>query len=447
MSDTAPVISDPYLICRGDSLQAIAKRCGRSVADLKRFNKITNANNIQAGATLYLSERTAFGISVLFLDVLRHPIEKLPFKIEFDGKTITGVTDKMGQVLRQVTKSADSTVIIWVRNADGVWQQLHQTLSGVGDKLITLVSQALVIKAKTEPHPYDAPLDQDVPLSTKPDAPMQAPPPKPADGAPAKNNPHVKERPSKGKHGQPTIELSVDLPSGLMQLFQHYTGAKITDEEWKNAAKDLACEAEVLKAIAEVETKGAAFWKLNDGEYSGIVPAILYERHKFSKYTQHQYDTSHPDLSWKYGYIASKMRGHATLGQANNHMPDGKVKAMDQYGPLANSYLRLINAYRLDPDAALRSCSWGKFQIMGDEHQSSCGVSLRIFIKDMCASEVTQLHQLQNFIRHKAGGKLHAAVKAKDWPSIALYYNGKNYRDNNYDNKLKAAYDKFKNQA
>lgn len=35
--------------------------------------------------------------------------------------------------------------------------------------------------------------------------------------------------------------------------------------------------------------------------------------------------------------------------------------------------VRLIQAFRLDPQAVLKACSWGKFQIMGDSY-SLCAV-------------------------------------------------------------------------
>ena len=44
---------------------------------------------------------------------------------------------------------------------------------------------------------------------------------------------------------------------------------------------------------------------------------------------------------------------------------DNLVDLDDVYHSSASSYLRLMNAYRLDKQAALQSASWGKFQIMG----------------------------------------------------------------------------------
>ena len=44
-------LPDPYRVKSGDTLTAIAKRSGRSMADLMRFNKITNPNKLTRAIT------------------------------------------------------------------------------------------------------------------------------------------------------------------------------------------------------------------------------------------------------------------------------------------------------------------------------------------------------------------------------------------------------------
>lgn len=472
MSNPANMLSDPYRVRTGDTLTGIAKRSGRTLAELKRFNNLADANRLKVGQTLYLSEATAFGISVLFLDSLRHPIANLPYRLHFDGRTLQGLTDETGAILNKVTQSARSQVEVWVKNADNQWQQIANTASGYGHKLITAVSAFFVVKGQTEKLPTGAPPKpaSEPQAKSEKTKPVQAPPPKPAQGSPSANNPAVKTRPKKGPQGQSVIEIGIDLPQGLMALFQQYTGEKITEGDWRDSAEQLKCEVEVLKAIAEVESKGAAFWKLNAHDKAGIVPAILFERHYFHRLTcangprmntkDRQYhgigvagcksphDAFH-DLCYPVAFVARKDKtGQATLGKADAKMPSGHVEVADQYGDGAKSYLRLLNAYRLNPDAALKSCSWGMFQIMGDEHLGSCGVTdVRDFVKTMCSGEKGQLKMLQQFVQHKAGGKLLTAVRAKDWAKIAYYYNGPGYQQNRYDEKMENAYKKLKNLA
>lgn len=413
-------IQDPYLVRSGDTLGVIAKRCGKSVAELCGLNKLSNPNRLEVGQTLYLSKETAFGVSVLFLDALRHPIENLRYKIRFDGQTMVGQTSANGSATRVTTSDAKSRVEVLVQDLQGQWVNVCQATSDYGHKLITLVSSALVFNGVTQEHPKNAPAK---PVSDG--KPHGTTAPATASGSATKNNPHVKTNKGKGKQGQAIIQVGVDIPEGLQRLFELYKDDSISAEQWKKTAGSLECEVAVLKAIAEVETKGAAFWRLNaiDGKQ---VPSILFERHWFRRLTKGAYDKTHPDISGP-AYTSSKAAADA-----------------DRYGSYSTSYLRLINAYRLDPEAALASCSWGKFQIMGGEFKNCEEDSAEALVMKMCKGESEQIKLLSAFIRHKSGGKLWAAVKSKNWGQIALYYNGGGYKKNAYDTKMEKAYEKYK---
>lgn len=446
-------INDPYLVRPGDTLVTIAKRSGKSIQDLMRWNGIKNSNLIHAGQSLYLSEQSAFGVSVLFLDVLRSPIENLHYKITFDGQSKLGKTGSNGLVSRFVTHNAISQFEVWIQDLQGRWLNVCRQASGYGHKLITLVSSAVVIKGETDKHPPSAPVrPESEGKQAKLPADKQPPLPLAASGSPSKNNPAVKIQTKKGKQGQSIIQVSVDIPQGLLDLFGNYKGGAITEEEWEKTAGDIECEPEVLKAIAEVESGGRnAFWRLNTADGENI-PAILYERHYFSKATNKCYDKDHPDISWPTAY-----RKKDQLGKADAKMSDGKVDADDIYSDYTSAYLRLINAYRLDPVAALKSCSWGKFQIMG-ENFALCGMSeVKEFVETMCTSDAAQIALLAGFIRkkprtwkdakNKALGKeisLLDAVKTRNWAAIAFNYNGPGYKTYSYDSKLECAYEKHK---
>ena len=455
---TLTKITDPYYVRKGDTLGDIAKRTGKPVRDLMRWNGIKNPNQINIGQSLNLSEETAFGVSFLFLDALRNPIENLRYKIQYDGQIKTGSTPANGFLPKIVTRDARSLVEIWIQDLQGRWLNVCKQGSDLGHKLITLVSSSVIIKGETEKHPQNAPARPEA--STPPKVPTvntgkQPPPPIAASGTPSKNNPAVKTKTTKGKQGQSIVQISVDIPQGLTDLFDNYVGGEITEQQWKDTAERIGCEPEVLRAIAEVESGGrVAFWRLNKADGTNI-PAILYERHFFSKATQNKYDKDHPDISWPTGY-----RKKDQLGKSDAKMSDGKVDAGDIYSDYASAYLRLINAYRLDPNAALKSCSWGKFQIMGDNHVLCGYKNLKDFVTEMCTSEAAQIGLLAEFIRNKprawkdpknkALGKevsLWDAVKTKEWAAIAFNYNGPGYKTYSYDTKLKNAYEKHKKNS
>lgn len=455
MSDTI-TITDPYRVQHGDSLGAIAQRCGRTITELTNFNKIANPNQLKVGQVIYLSKETAFGVSVLFLDTLRYPIKNLAYRLQFDDQTIQGITDQMGAVMDKITtRNAQSQVEVWIRNADNQWQKITATVSGYGHKLITLVSGFVVFKDQTEPLPDGTPpkpitLPTAPPKSNGPQAPM---PPRPT-GDPSKNNPDLKHKKHTGPQGQSVVTVGVDLPQDLLNYFAHYDGNTISEKDWKDTAVILQCEIEVLKAIAKVESGGAsAFWRLNRGDGAHI-PALRFERHYFSRLTKRQYDKTYPDISWRYPSI----RSDKALGNTNKHMSDGKIEVYDLYPNYSGAYLRLINAFRLDSNGALKSCSWGKFQIMGENYKLCGADSVEEFVTGMCTSEAKQVGYLAGFIQHKPcawkdrhdhtlgkEASLWDAVKAKNWKAIAFNYNGENY--GNYDKLLEHAYDSYKKES
>jgi hypothetical protein len=205
-----------------------------------------------------------------------------------------------------------------------------------------------------------------------------------------------------------------------------YTGEKITEEDYVNAAKSIGCEVAVIKAVAEVETKAESFDKRNR-------PTILYERHQFSKRTKpkRKYDKDNPDIS---------SRKHYKKASKDNKMlvAAGSLHDYDLYG---NSYSKLAKAYSLDKNAALKACSWGKFQIMGFNHIAAGYKTIFSFVEDMCRSEKEHLKAFVNFVM--ANEVLRKAAIKKDWATFAENYNGEGYSENNYDNKMKKAYKRY----
>ncbi|NMM10649.1 MAG: DUF3380 domain-containing protein [Polaromonas sp.] len=455
MSNTDTSLSDPYRVKHGDTLSAIAELSGHSVAELRRFNHLENPNQLAVGQTLFLSDASAFGVSVLFLDALRQPIVNLPYQLRFDGKVVKQTTGSAGLAPRQLTHNAQSVFEVWIQNAEQEWQRLTSTVSGCGHKMITLVSGSIVIKGQTQAHPHGAPIalvgvGNRPPLATNSSA-FQPPLPKPAAGAASKNNKAVKTRKAKAPQGQSVIQIGVEIPRALLKYFANYKGGDITEADWNLAANGIDCDAAVLKAIAKVESgKRSSFWRLNKIDGAQI-PAIMFERHYFSQLTGRKFDAQHPDISWPTGY-----QQQGKLGSDNKEMHDRKVVVSDIYSDFASSYLRLINAYQLDADAALKSCSWGKFQIMGANYATCGAADLNRFVATMCASELGQIKLLAGFIQRKprpwkdrrnhALGKevsLWDAVKTKNWQAIAFNYNGPGYKKYHYDTQIQHAYEQY----
>ena len=168
------------------------------------------------------------------------------------------------------------------------------------------------------------------------------------------------------------------------------------------AAKDIGCDEAAVRAVIDVESRG--------GFLPDKRPKILFERHHFHRHTGGRFSAAHADIS------ASKGGGY--LGKAAE-------------------YERLGRAIKLDREAALKSASWGAFQILGSNHAAAGFPDVESFCRAMCRSEDDQLRAFVGFV--KANG-LDDELCRRDWAGFARGYNGPNFRQFDYDRKLAAAY-------
>lgn len=162
-----------------------------------------------------------------------------------------------------------------------------------------------------------------------------------------------------------------------------------------------------LWAVLNVETRGCGF--LPDRR-----PLILFERHIFSRETNHVYDSSYGDISHP------RAGGYGAGGAAQ--------------------YTRLLQAIALDRRAALRSASWGIGQLMGFNAEIAGYADVETMVSAMTASENEQLIGMAGEIGHN---ELDHVLRAHDWAAFARGYNGPEYARNSYDTRLAAAYQKF----
>lgn len=181
---------------------------------------------------------------------------------------------------------------------------------------------------------------------------------------------------------------------------------KVTNRDYCKSAEKIKCEVAAIKAVSYVESKGQAY-------YADGFPVILFERHIFRKYTNGIYNQSHPELSGPQG----------NYGPAGQHQRD-KFNA----------------AFKLNPTAAMKACSWGKYQLMGFNYDA-CGFgSVGEFVDAMKESEGRQLEAFTNFVIHN---RLDKYLRTHNWAAFAKGYNGTGYKQNQYDTKMASAYAKF----
>ena len=172
------------------------------------------------------------------------------------------------------------------------------------------------------------------------------------------------------------------------------------------ACDALSVHAAELWAVLTVETRGCGF--LADRR-----PLILFERHYFSRLTRRKFDAQAPDIS---------------------------QKQWGGYSGGSHEYDRLARALKLDRAAALRSASWGLGQVMGENFKAAGFPDVEPMVAAFVESENAQLGGMAHFIA-AIGADRH--LRAHNWPAFAAAYNGPAYAQNSYDERLRAAHQKF----
>lgn len=192
-------------------------------------------------------------------------------------------------------------------------------------------------------------------------------------------------------------------------------------------AEVLGCEANVIKAVAIVEAaRYGAF--LDTGE-----PLILFERHWFDRLTKGKYRGMKVDSS----RIPNSAR------TISSPIAGG-------YGTVGIQHEKLSYCVSLDRTAALKSCSWGLFQIMGFNHARAgfpdmsievvgkgSDSGLQRFVNAMYRSVGDHLAAFVNFIL--ADKRLVKALRDKDFKTFKRIYNGP--KENGYEKKMQNAYE------
>lgn len=204
----------------------------------------------------------------------------------------------------------------------------------------------------------------------------------------------------------------------------------LTAQDFREAAEALGCSVAQIRAVDEVESGGGWFIDVRasildiDGPGGFLdgphLPKILFEAHIFDRETKGRFRASHPNLS-----SAKWNRALYVGGQGE--------------------YERLHRAMQLDRTAALRSASWGRYQIMGFNHALAGFPTVEAFVEAMKRSERDHLLAFVAFI--KASGLTEALRQITAWHASAVPfargYNGPGYAANEYHIKIARAFAKW----
>jgi hypothetical protein len=180
-------------------------------------------------------------------------------------------------------------------------------------------------------------------------------------------------------------------------------GNKLTDNQIAELAEKNGYAYAALRAIIEVESGGIGF-SLVTGKIIIQFEPLWFKR-------EHQ--------DWK----------NITAGHTweNNGVSDQ-----------AHEWQAFNDAYGIDQDAAMKATSIGMMQVMGFHYKELGFETVGDMWQYAKQSEANQVDIAIRFIQSIPN--LDKALKNKDWPTVAFYYNGSGYKKFNYAHRLIAAF-------
>lgn len=110
----------------------------------------------------------------------------------------------------------------------------------------------------------------------------------------------------------------------------------------------------------------------------------------------------------------------------------------------SDSYPRLIEAMKIDQTAALKACSWGAGQILGENHVAAGYATPQAMVGSFMDDEENHYEAMVAFILDK---RLDDDLRRGDWRGFARGYNGSRYAENGYHTKLAVAYARWSGVA
>lgn len=210
----------------------------------------------------------------------------------------------------------------------------------------------------------------------------------------------------------PTVTLDGLSWRGMEALITNRRAPALTDADFERAADELGhgVTPNHMRASRKVEAPRGPFDDLGR-------PSILYERHVFSRNTtpKGKFNARHPDLS--------HVRGYGAGG----------------YGKFSEQYEKLARAYALDPEAAFEACSWGAFQVLGENAVSLGYASARAMAVELATGEPAHLDSYVRFIKANGLADELGQCRAGDPKSCIPFvevYNGTGFRTFGYHIKF-----------
>jgi hypothetical protein len=190
----------------------------------------------------------------------------------------------------------------------------------------------------------------------------------------------------------------------LLAAFANVNAPSVGADELAGLAQRLGCSTKQLAAVAMVESSGGGFDR--EGR-----PKILFERHKFHKYTGGRWSVSSFSNPRSGGYKES------SWDKLSRAIATGAV------------------------DAAFMACSWGKFQVLGEYWDDFGFASPFAFAHSTVVSEANHYALLVHYVEmcHLQDEMRALSTDPNACRAFAKGYNGGGYAKLGYHTKLAKA--------
>jgi hypothetical protein len=195
-----------------------------------------------------------------------------------------------------------------------------------------------------------------------------------------------------------------------MAVTVKYKGAakRIEDIDLPRIGALIGCGEDELHAIMEVEAAGSGF------DRQGRVK-MLFEPHVFYR--------------------------NLTGAKQNRAVLEGLAYAGWKQGAYPpDSYPKFLRACLIDETAAVKACSWGLGQILGENYKAAGFDTPQAMVEAFADDEDKHLEAMVRFIK---ANKLDDDLRRHDWAGFARGYNGAQYAKHGYHTRLAAAYAKW----
>lgn len=199
-----------------------------------------------------------------------------------------------------------------------------------------------------------------------------------------------------------------------------FAGPKLDDFDLPRIGHQIGVGEDVIHGVLDVEAAGKSTDSKNRVK-------MLFEPHVF------------------YRNLSGAKRAQAVKA--------GLAYAKWKRGYPKDSYPRLMKAMEIDETAALKACSWGFPQILGENHALAGFSAPQAMVKAMLSNEDEQLQAMINFVKNAGLDDELRVIEAKlkrgqkimpdDCRAFVRGYNGPGYEKNDYHTKLATALNKW----